>query len=60
MAKAEKFISTYEHSSYLSYVDVIREENILLTKNEFPRYFSDEKDFEDFHNDFLSFQDTDT
>jgi len=58
--KAKKFISAYEHSSYLSYVDTNREENIILSKNEFPEYFSEKRDFEDFHHDFLSFQDTDT
>src|SRR3989344_3822775 len=51
--KAEKYISAYEHSSYLSYVDTSRGENILLTKTEFPEYFSDKKDFEDFHADFI-------
>ena len=58
--KAKKFISTYKHSSYLSYVDTSREENILLSKNEFPEYFLGEKDFGDFHNDFFSFKDTST
>lgn len=60
MTKAKKFISTYAHSSYLSYVDSNREENILLTKSEFPEYFSNRKDFEDFHADFVSFSDLDT
>ena len=60
VAEAKKFISKYKHSSYLSYIDTSREENILLSKNEFPEYFSDKKDFEDFHSDFLSLQDTDT
>lgn len=60
VTKAKIFISTYKHSSYLSYVDANREENILLTKNEFPGYFSEKKDFADFHADFLSFADTDT
>ncbi len=52
--EAKKFISTYEHSSYLSYVDTNRDENILLAKKEFPEYFSDEKEFDDFHGDWLS------
>jgi putative transposase len=58
--KAKKFISTYEHSSYLSYIDTSREDGVLLSKNEFPEYFSEKKDFEDFHNDLISFSDTDT
>lgn len=60
VTKAKKFISTYQHSSYLSYIDTSRKESLLLTKSEFPEYFSEKKDFEDFHNDFFSFQDIDT
>lgn len=60
VAKAKRFISEYKHSSYLSYVDTNREENILLSKNEFPDYFSEKKDFDDFHADFISFSDGDT
>ncbi|MFA6415084.1 MAG: transposase [Candidatus Paceibacterota bacterium] len=60
MTKAKKFISEYKYSSYLSYVDTSREENILLSKTEFPEYFSGKKDFEDFHSDFISFPDMDT
>lgn len=57
LAEAGRFISTYEYSSYLSHMDVSREENILLAKNEFPEYFSNKKDFEDFHTEWLSFRD---
>jgi putative transposase len=60
VGKTKKFISEYKHSSYLSYVNADRKENTLLSKKEFPEYFSEKKDFEDFHNDFLSFQDTNT
>lgn len=58
--KAKKYLSAYKHSSYLSYIDTSREENILLAKNKFPEYFSEKKDFEDFHTDFLTFSDSDT
>ena len=60
MARAKKFISEYKHSSHLSYAETGREEGILLSKNEFPEYFSDKKDFEDFHDDFISFANSDT
>lgn len=60
VTKEKTFLSIYEHSSYLSYIDTNREENILLTKSEFPEYFSEKKDFEDFHADLLSFSDSDT
>jgi len=58
--KAKEFLSTYEYSSYSSYVDTSLKENILLSKNEFPEYFLDKKNFDDFHNDFLNFSDADT
>lgn len=60
VTKAKKFISAYKHSSYLSYIDINRDENILLAKNEFPEYFSDKKEFKDFHRDLLSFKDETT
>lgn len=60
VVKSKKFISTYEHSSYLSYTDPSREESILLTKSEFPEYFLEKKDFEAFHADFISFPNLDT
>ncbi len=60
VTKAKKFISTYKHSSYPSYIDTNRDENILLARDEFPEYFSEKKDFEDFHRDFFSFKDIDT
>ena len=60
VAEAKKYLSTYKDSSYPSYRDESKEENILLTRSEFPEYFSRQKDFEDFHDDFLSFKDTDT
>jgi len=58
--KAKEFLSAYEHSSYPSYVDTSQEENILLSKNAFPEYFLEKKDFNDFHIDWLNFSDTDT
>lgn len=55
--KARKFISAYEHSSYLSYVNTNKAENILLSRQEFPGYFSGEKEFKDFHTEWLSLSD---
>ncbi len=53
--KAMEFLSTYKYSSYPSYVDPNFKENILLSKNEFPEYFLDKKDFEDLHKDWLNY-----
>ena len=58
--QARKFIFAYEHSSYQSYLDTNCEENILLTKKEFPAYFSDKRDFEDFHTDLVTLSNEDT
>ena len=55
--KARKFISAYGHSSYLSYVNTNKAENILLSRQEFPEYFSGEKEFKDFHAEWLSLSD---
>lgn len=60
IAKAKEFFSAYEYSSYPSYSNSNLEENIILSKNEFPEYFLEQKDFEDLHNDFLNFSDEDT
>ena len=60
IAKTKEFLSAYEYSSYPSYVDASREENVLISRNEFPEYFIDQKDFDDFHNDFLNFSNTGT
>lgn len=59
-AKIKEFLLAYEHSSYPSYINASLEENILLSKNQFPEYFMEQKDFEDLHNDFLNFLNDDT
>lgn len=54
VGQAKKFISVYKDSSYLSYINSTREENLLLAKDEFPHYFLEQIDFEDFHADWFS------
>jgi putative transposase len=54
VTKAKEFLSSYEDSSYSDYMDIAREENILLTKDAFPGYFIGKKDFEDFHTEWLN------
>ena len=58
-ARAKQFTTSYKDSSYLCYKDTDRDENLLLAKNEFPKYFSEKKDFEDFHTEWFSFSDED-
>lgn len=60
LAEAKKFLSTYEDSSYLSYLDISREEGLFLTRDVFPEYFTEEKDFENLNTEWLNFQATNT
>ena len=57
---AKKFISAYEHSSYQAYANESRKESLLLGKNEFPEYFLNQRDFEDFHIEWLNLRDPTT
>jgi putative transposase len=60
LTEAKRFLSAYEYSSYVSYLDGHREESTLLTKDAFPEYFLEEKDFEDFHTEWLNLKDENT
>ncbi len=55
LEEARKFLAAYRHSSYPSYLDASKEEVRILSKEAFPEYFSEEKDFNDFHTDCLDF-----
>jgi putative transposase len=57
--KAQKYLASYPHSSFIDYArgdEVQREEAQILSKKEFPEYFSDQRDFSDLVNDWLLFQ----
>jgi REP element-mobilizing transposase RayT len=53
--RAKKYLDKYHFSSYLSYSDKPRKEDGILSKKEFPDYFSSMRDFKDFINDWLTF-----
>lgn len=55
--KAEEYLSRYTHSSYSDYVGKEREEKLILTKKEFPEYFSDARDFSEYISDWLNYAD---
>ena len=55
--KAKDFLSQYSYSSYKDYVGINREENLILTREKFPKYFSEIIEFEDYINDWLDFKD---
>ena len=58
LTEAKEFLSTYKYSSYNSYLDQNREENLLLSKDAFPEYFLKNKDFKDFHAEWLNYSET--
>ena len=55
LEKAKKYLRNYPFSSYLSYCGKNCKENSILSKEEFPDYFSRTHDFKDFINDWLTF-----
>jgi putative transposase len=54
-----RFIGTYAYSSYIDYSGVDREEKYILAREEFPGYFSSNKDFETFILDWLKYKSLD-
>ena len=54
--KAKIYLGTYKYSSYLDYIGVKREENLILNKDAFPQYFTDFKNFEEFIDEWLVFK----
>lgn len=55
LKRAKDVLEQYSFSSYLSYRSKSRKEDNILSKKEFPDYFSHEHDFEDFIDEWLTF-----
>ena len=55
--KAEKFLSSYKHSSYRDYLGENRLENSILDTAVFPEYFKSSNQFKTFINFWLDFKD---
>ncbi|OYV63060.1 MAG: hypothetical protein B7X03_03260, partial [Parcubacteria group bacterium 21-58-10] len=53
--RAKDHLENYLFSSYLSYRGKARKEDNILSKKEFPDYFSHRHDFEDFIDEWLTF-----
>jgi putative transposase len=51
----KNFLSEYRYSSYQDYCGEIRDEGSILSKNAFPEYFVEPKNFNDFIDSYLSF-----
>ncbi|OGI90812.1 hypothetical protein A3A95_00535 [Candidatus Nomurabacteria bacterium RIFCSPLOWO2_01_FULL_39_18] len=54
--KAKGFLEDYQWSSYLDYKKVVRPENKIINREDFPDYFRDIKDFDAEIKDWLKFQ----
>lgn len=54
--KARAYLEKYQYSSYMDFWGMIREEGLNLSREEFPEYFAQPHDFQDFVNDWLEFQ----
>ena len=52
--QTKKFLSQYEYSSYLDYMEEKRAQEIILNKKAFPEYFSNKKEFEEEIFDWIS------
>ncbi len=52
-AQAKTHLESYRYSSYGDYSGIMREESLILSKEEFPDYFMEVREFEDFLNDWL-------
>lgn len=53
--KVKKFLENYEWSSYQDYLGKKREQNKILSKKDFPKYFADPKIFKNEIFEWLSF-----
>ncbi|MBI2097571.1 MAG: transposase [Candidatus Vogelbacteria bacterium] len=54
---AKEFLNGYEYSSYHYYTGLPRSHNKILTPDDFPNYFQSRKDFDDFLNLWINFDD---
>ncbi|MFM2357528.1 MAG: hypothetical protein RJA61_265 [Candidatus Parcubacteria bacterium] len=56
LLKTKDFLKNYTHSSYLDYQGFIRDQQKILTKEVFPDYFSEKRDFDKFIEDWLQYK----
>jgi len=54
--KVKKYLERYSYSSYAEYTGKNREEKLILNKDVFPEYFEDIKEFEQFIDDCLEYE----
>ena len=56
--RAEKYLKDYRYSSYLDYSEdgANREEQLILSKTEFPEYFGEPREFKQYLRDWLEYE----
>ncbi len=55
-ARAERYLETYPYSSFLDYLNTQRTENMILTREALPEYFSSGTDFKTFVTEWLTYE----
>jgi putative transposase len=55
LVQIKQYLKNFYYSSYLDYLGISRLENKILQRSSFPDYFSGNKDFEYFINEWLTF-----
>ncbi len=54
--RTKKYLQEYTYSSYDDWMGKEREANLILSKTEFPEYFGDQNEFDNYINDWLVIQ----
>lgn len=58
--RVKKYLKGYKYSSYADYLGEDREEKLILNKEAFPEYFEEFKDFEDFIDEWINYNEQDS
>ena len=53
--RAQKYLGQYRYSSYGDYLGEATDESLILSKTEFPEYFTATRDFSDYISDWLDY-----
>jgi putative transposase len=56
IGKAKKHLQSYRYSSYVDHSGIKRAEGLILLNKEFPEYFVEDHEFEDFVKDWLEYK----
>lgn len=54
--RAKVYLEKYQDSSYLDYIGVLRQDNLIINRQAFPEYFQNVTDFEESIDNWLEFK----